>query len=260
MFWNPLLAAALAAGGVLYWLGVRWAGRRRLLGRPGASFILYYLHLAPTPWAYIAFRSLPGCELLAAAGGLPAGPLAGRLLRRRGVVGTAWHAPALAVAGVLIALPFLKPILLPAEALGRVGDAWDGPAGLQTTPATCGPAPLATSFAACGQRRREREIARACYSCASGTELWYLLRDARRHGLQADYIPAQTLVEVPVPALVGVALGNPGIAQAGHFIAVIARDEASVTIADPLTGRQRCLLGHIPHRYRQVQDVIHFHR
>lgn len=269
MYWNPALLPALVVGGVLYGLG--WlAGRRArgwargvlvalavLVSLPTLSFALYYAHVAAAPWWYIQCRALPGCEILSGGWGALFGILSARMTSRRGAL--VLH-PVLAVCcGLFVAIPFLKPILLPVTLTGPLRDTWQDGVCIQSTASTCGPATLATIFAAYGERHTEAEIARACYSGASGTELWYLLRYARRHGLRPVRIEADRLTDVPAPALVGVAFGGiPGLRPGGHFIAVLRNADGRIWVGDPLIGRSTFTPGSIPREYRVIGDVVYF--
>lgn len=274
MFWNPNVLPALAGGVLLYFVGVRLArairrpGVRGAVGLlaavlclPGLSFILYYAHLMREAWWYIEFRSVPGIEVLSACWGLFFGLLATWLTPVR------WPffrrvIPSLArvCTLLLIAVPFLKPILYPAERYERLQDRWDGVVCCQTTGSTCGPASLATIFRYFGARTTEREIARDCYSSASGTELWYLLRYARNHGLRVRYLRPASFAEVPVPALVGVTLGDPRAARAGHFVTLIGTHGDTFTIGDPLTGANTVRADDLPSSYGRLRDAVAFSR
>lgn len=246
MFFNPFVLPTLLLGCVCYWVGRgsiaavandEAARRRRLsllalLSLPGFSFILYYAHLIREPAWYVEFRSVPGAELLAALSGLLFGaleirkPLAGKW---RYVIGpgTMFRLSILAVF-----IPFAKPILLPLSGAG-LNAAWKDGVCLQSTPATCGPCSLATVFKALGLEATEREIARGAFSGKTGTENWYLIRYARRHGLEARVGYTSDLKAVKPPAILGVKLEG----GAGHFITYLGDQDRRKIIGDPLSGR-----------------------
>lgn len=245
MFFNHLLLPTLILGFACYWVGRRSvigacddsARRRRLcllalLSLPGFSFILYYAHVIREPAWYVEFRSIPGAEMLTALSGLLFGaleipnPLAGKW---RYVIGsgTMFRLSILAVF-----IPFAKPILLPLSGAG-LNDAWKEGVCLQSTPATCGPCSLATIFKSLGLEATEREIARAAFSGRTGTENWYLIRYARRQGLEARIGYKTDLKAVKPPAILGVKLEG----GAGHFITYLGDQDRRRIIGDPLSGR-----------------------
>lgn len=236
MFFNWLLFPALAAALGLYALGRRLAERRSparlalLLGLcvPGASFLLYYLHLVREPVWYVEWRAVPGVELLSAFWGL----LAGYLEPKAGLRGFGPR-PILRLGLLLAFVPFAKPVLLPVGLRARFADRWENGVCLQSTMATCGPSTLASVFRALGARRTEEEIARGAFSCMTGTENWYLLRYARRHGLTAQPRQGLSLAEVRAPAILGVKVA----ANAGHFVVLLGREHGRMVVGDPLSGR-----------------------
>ena len=274
MFWNPYMIPALLGGVLLYFAGRKLIGRTTrpaarwalvllagFLCLPGLAFILYYFHLMPTPWWYVEFRALPGIETLSACWGLLFGLLAAWMLPAR-------HSAVLSLLQsifrisclLLILAPFLKPVMFPVEANGRVGDEWKGRVCVQTTVSTCGPASMATIYRYLGIRRTEREIARSCYSCASGTELWYLLRDARAHGLHVSRVRTPELADAPLPSLISVDLGDPHAARAGHFMVLLDVHGRQIAVGDPLTGTELTGNNRMPSSYGGVHDIVAFTR
>lgn len=245
MFVNYLLFPTLILGAALYGVGHRIAraeetpGARSarlaalsLLCLPGLSFILYYLHLFREPIWYIEFRSFPGVEMLSAFWGL----LFGCLEIKKPVTGN-WryfigNRMMLRLSLLLIFAPFAKPVLLPLSG-AAFNDAWREGVCLQSTAATCGPCSLATVYKALGVEAKERDIARGSFSGMTGTENWYLIRYARRHGLNTRLGYKAGLSMVTPPAILGVKLDG----GAGHFITYLGDEGGRRIIGDPLSGK-----------------------
>ena len=200
-----------------------------VLGIPGFLFPLYYLHgFDHAKWFY-EFRSLPGAELTAAGAGLFAGALA-ELMR-----GSRWFSrPFWAILlGLGIVAPYLKPVIAPLPSRHFL-DHWQDGVCLQSTQASCGAACAATVFRMYGFELTEREIARECHTCLSGTENWYLARAFRRRGCVVTYRLTEGLpTDLRLPALAGIRVG--GI---GHFIVIKEHAKGRFVIGDPLAGRQ----------------------
>lgn len=236
MFFNWLLFPTLAGALGLYALGRRLALRRSparlalLVGlcAPGASFLLYYLHLVREPVWYVEWRAVPGIELLSALWGLLAG-----YLEPPGGLRHFGPRPILRLGLLLAFVPFAKPVLLPVSLKARFTDTWENGVCIQSTMATCGPSSLASVFRALGLRKTEEEIARAAFSGMTGTENWYLLRYARRSGLSAGLRQGLALPEVRAPAILGVRLEG----DAGHFVVLLGRENGRMVVGDPLSGR-----------------------
>lgn len=277
MFWNPYLLIAFIGGGALYYYGQRLAGSstcrrsrwRRgvwcaMLCLPGLSFNLYYAHLLPEPWWYINIRSLPGIEVLSAGWGLAIGYWCTSLVgRQASLLRVAAHTLAGVFAALCIAVPFIKPILVPVESTQRLQNRWDGPVCQQTSESTCGPAALASIFGYFGLRHTEREIARGSYAGGSGTELWYLIRYARQHGLHASGMRPRRLSEVPIPAILGTTTSpgpGPGPASSGHFIVLLGKTGDAFHIGDPQGGMRMITDTKFADTYGRLCDAVYFWR
>ena len=206
-----------------------------LLALPVFSYDLYYSRLLGEPlWLY-RLRAVPGSEFLVAFAGVIAGLIQTRLVPRLNLspIGKKALVPVLLVLGLL--LPYLKPVLRPLHG-ESLREAWTDGVCHQSTPSTCGPASVATVLRQFGNSITERELAQEAFSSASGTENWYLARAIRRRGLEAGFWFGHPMT-VPLPAVAGVRLPSAG--GAGHFIAVLARTNEMLTIADPLEGIRR---------------------
>jgi len=63
-----------------------------------------------------------------------------------------------------------------------------------------------------------------------------------------SYLVGQTnLAALPYPAIVGVRLGGPK--GAGHFIAILGKDQDKYIVGDPLTGREDLDASQLQDRY-----------
>jgi Peptidase C39 family len=207
------------------------------LAIPSVLFATYYLHLLPDREWFYTLRSWRGTEFLVVFLGGFAGAAASLLPR--------WLrlAPLISLM-VTGAVPYIKPLIgpLPDHAFQ---ERWQGDICLQSTEATCGPASVSTILAQLGARTSEKDVARAAFSSASGTEAWYLARFARSKGfVPRFYFKRPFSPAAGLPALVGVRVGG-----LGHFIAVLDLSSDHVTFADPLLGEERLSLSEFQRRY-----------
>lgn len=244
MFFNPLVFPTLAAAAGLYALGRRSGPDGRVAGALGAAlcapallFLGYYLHLVRTPAWYVEFRGFPFVECLSALPGLLCGAREpGPALRAR------WPAvrtllgprPFLRLAIGLAFIPFAKAILFPVAWRSPLRESWQDGVCLQSSMATCGPCSTATMLRALGLPASEQDAARAAFTSATGTEVWYLLRYARRRGASVRVRSGTPLEDVAAPAVLGVTLGPGG---PGHFISLLGRERGRLVVGDPLSGR-----------------------
>ncbi len=265
MILNPNLFPAVILGLALYALGYRWAtafasrADRWQLGflllvisLPGFAIPIYYTHLLPDwPW-YLEWRSWPYIEIAVALVGLPLGYYA------RAQTAGKWRiAPSLVllVTLLLVFLPFSKSLLRPVRVANT---SWVNHPELvwrQTTGSTCGPASLATIYRHFGVDRTEAQIAHAAFTSKSGTELWYLMRDARRHGLLVYAIEADSIRDVGMPSIIGVKLG-----RFGHFVTLLDSDGRQSVIGDPLEGQLTLTPAEFTARYPFTGTALIFAR
>lgn len=264
MFVNPLFFAALALGVALFWLGQhlsRRTPRRRwllivvslLLCAPAGTFVAYYLHLFSEPLWYVDWRSRPGVELLSAVWGLLLGALTGV---QASAPASRWRLSTpfiFAIAMLLVSVPYLKPLLRPVALTVPLANRWEDRVCLQSSDSTCGPAALATIFHHYDIAKTESEIARAAFSARGGTEIWYLLRYARRNGLRATVLHQPDLAQVPTPAILGARVG-----VCGHFITLLERRSDSYLIGDPFTGTHQYTAEEFARTYGFSGAVFHF--
>ena len=209
-----------------------------VLAIPSILFAAYYLHVFPEEAWFYSIRSYRGVELLGVFLGCFGGAVAS--LMYRFLLGFPLFA-----AIVLGLIPYAKPVLghIPDSAFA---ERWRGDVSIQSTPSTCGPASVCTILRRLGGAPSERTIARAAFSCTTGTEAWYLARFIRNQGFTARFDFRDTFIpSVGLPAVVGLRLGS-----LGHFIAVLAVDGDQVTFADPMIGEQRISIAQFRRRYQ----------
>ncbi|MGE5416415.1 MAG: cysteine peptidase family C39 domain-containing protein [Acidobacteriota bacterium] len=266
MFLNPNMFIAFLLGVVLFYMGYWVAGRVQgvwlrkpllrfffILCLPALSFIGYYLHLINDPLWYIEFRSIDHIELTTALWGLLFGFVAGTRFALNGVKEYILNRYFMAML-LLIFIPFMKPMIMPVG-FSHFDNHWQDGVCLQSTRSTCGPSSLAAIFRHYGINRTEREIARGSYSSMSGTENWYLIRYARKNGLQCRCENVKQMIDVPVPAIIGVRLGG-----FGHFITVLGHENGKVIIGDPLQGRLKMTEAEFNHNYEFTGFVMYYAR
>jgi hypothetical protein len=242
---NPLVIPTVVIGCLLFLLGKALNRRQSsrptiacaalgglVLAFPGAMFAAYYLHLFDDAAWFYEFRSWRFVELAGAGIGFPAAYAAswisvGPAIARRGLV--------LGVAVLVMLVPYAKSVFFPVN-LNAMSDQWSDGVCLQSSPSSCGPSCAATLLKQAGIETTERAIAEECYTCATGTENWYLARALRRRGLQVEFAADGARPKVlRCPSIAGVRLGTRH--GAGHFIAVLDAMEGAFVIGDPLQGR-----------------------
>jgi predicted double-glycine peptidase len=203
---------------------------------PLLMFYLYFLHWVDFAW-YYEWRSWIITDWLPALAGFSIGVLS-RYYRYRlfGVdLGTRGEFLGVLLAvGLLTSFAFAKPYW---ESLDTslIEESWRDDVCLQSTASTCGPAAAATVLRALGASGPgERGLADAAFTSQGGTLLWYLARSLRRLGYEVRFKWGDRIEVFQKPAVVGVILAN----GTGHFIAVIDDDHSTVTLGDPLIGRE----------------------
>lgn len=194
------------------------------LAIPSVLVAVYYLHIMPETGTFYEFRSWRGSEFLIIFAGI-AGGAAISLLPRLALI------PILFCIAVLGIMPYIKPTVGPLD-FSLLQDDWRNDTCLQSTASTCGPASICTILRRFGIDATEREAALASFSCAGGTEAWYLARFVRKSGLQAEFLLAGEIDYArELPVLAGVKIGGMG-----HFIAILDSDTQKITYSDPMTG------------------------
>lgn len=242
---NWMLIPTLILGFAAFGVGCQWARRTSgrailvswllvmLLAAPGVLYAAYYSRLLGEPiWLYQT-RTMPGSELLASFAGFAAGWFQVRVIPglRLSRAGKMLLVPVLLAFGLM--LPYLKPVFRPLR-LSSLRDEWSEGVCMQSSFATCGPASAATILRELGVQASERELAVEAFSCASGTENWYLARALRRRGLTTGFRLDKNL-QAPLPAIAGVRLVN--LDNSGHFIALLKHEGGGFVVADSMEGR-----------------------
>ncbi|MFZ5987024.1 MAG: cysteine peptidase family C39 domain-containing protein [Bacillota bacterium] len=245
MFFNYNLFISLVLGTLLFYSGYTLSGIIKsmtlrfvlilllfALSLPGMSFIAYYLHLIEEPIWYVEFRSVNNVEILVSAFGLLLGFIAFSNKRVSKADPKSLNIFLFIVCIFLIFIPYSKPILFPVSKSIELKNYWKDDVCLQSSGSTCGPSSLATIFAFYGISKTEREIAMASYSSSRGTENWYMIRYARKNGLDVKCMNNIALSDVQVPSIIGINLGS-----IGHFVTVLGKEDGSYIVGDPLLGR-----------------------
>ncbi|HLP77962.1 MAG TPA: cysteine peptidase family C39 domain-containing protein [Candidatus Paceibacterota bacterium] len=252
------LGFSSVAIGVAFFFLAQWSGRRPasprikrfslgiclFLALPGVIYAIYYFRILGEPiWLY-RLRAVPGTELLASLSGFFAGLI------------QVWVVPSLKLSRVgrrvlvplvlviVLALPYLKPILRPLKR-EALEDRWSEGVCMQSTFSTCGPASAATVLRELGARVSERELAIEAMTSDRGTENWYLARALRRRGFEVSF----TLegLSVKTPAVLGVRLHQYG--SSGHFVALLGRNGDRFVIADPMEGKSTNTVAELEDKY-----------
>lgn len=221
-----------------------------VLAIPGATYTLYYFHLIEEPLFYISFRSISYAEVLSCLIGL----FLGFIHRPIQIIGRVdlFEIFSLIVIFFLTFIPFAKPIFRNLDRLPPLKNRWSSGVCLQSNFSTCGPSSLATIFAYYNEETSETELAKRVYTCTSGTESWYLIREAKRRGYQVNLYRKDSIEEVPVPSIVGVKVVN-----IGHFITLLEKKDEIFTIGDPLSGKKELSEKEFLKRYRFEKFTMH---
>jgi len=263
---HPVLLSILQTCGILALaVGGALAGRRLAAGRfwwMGVVPFLVFLALVTLPhwvprWtAAYPFRwfMLDRTVYVPAAAVMPLffATLAARLPRpreRRGV---------LALAGVLVlayaVVPFAGPALSFREndAIGVSRDS-DGIC-LQTTDYTCGPAAAVTVLRRLGVPADEKTLALAAHAnlflgATCGDLAAAMERPGLRFRTEAFDGPSDLAARTPCVAVVKHSL------LSDHFVAVLAVDDATVTVGDPLSGRRKMTHARFAEMWRNLAVV-----
>ncbi len=214
---------------------------------PALLSAAYYLHFFDDLAWYYEFRALEFGELLACGLGILGGASSGWSRRSTSLRKPVGKLSIPLVVASILAMPFLKPILMP---LGpnSIGDKWNGAACLQTTKATCGPCATAALLRLHGHAANERDLAAEARTSSRSTEVWYLMRAMRKRGLSVHVeITSAQPATLPNQGLAGVRLG--GSAGPGHFVAILSRQGDRYEIADPLHGTTLTSLSELQEQY-----------
>jgi hypothetical protein len=254
---NWFLIPSLLLGFIAFALGKKWAECVRsrgvvllswclvlLLALPGFLYDAYYSKLLGEPiWLY-ELRTWTGSELLAALMGFAVGWIQARTVPKLKLskVGSRWLVPVLLCFS--LALPYLKPVFRPLRT-SKLVDQWQDGVCMQSSFSTCGPASAATVLRYFGTNVLERELAEEAFTCASGTENWYLARTLRRHGFKTTFLYDDGFAVLP--AIAGVRLKDSD--NSGHFIALLQRQGGRLVTGDPMVGRATNTMSELREKY-----------
>jgi hypothetical protein len=197
-----------------------WTILCSIMALPALSFALYYLHLVEPPIAYIQFRAIPYIEILSSFIGITIGYFIDKSLITN-----------ILLTEIFILVPFLKPIISPIKQ--DLPNKWADKICLQSGWSTCGAASLATIYQFYDIQKTEQQIAHKSHSCASGTEIWYLIRFAEQNNLSVKYLKINNLNDAKIPSILGTTLPS-GV---GHFITLLGKEGDNYRIGEPLKGR-----------------------
>jgi Peptidase C39 family len=223
-----------------------------LASAPAGLYILYYAHLFDDATWYYNLRIRPNTELL--AGGL--GLLAGIIFAESKLESLRQRLAIPIVTLIALLIPFAKSLLDRVDYQKLKTDC-PGDVCLQSTPSTCGPSSAATILKMYGDTASERELAEAASTSQGGTEVWYLARALQRRGYATQVIIQSPENPFPSPpAIAGVIL--PG--GAGHFIAVLAKNNGKFTLADPLRGKSQIPDSELSKAYHFTGFFLTVHR
>ncbi len=218
-----------------------------LFAIPALLSAAYYLHFFDDLVWYYEFRALEFGELLACGLGILGGAFSGWSRRSETLRKSVGKLSIPLVVATMLAMPFLKPILMPLN-LDSIGDKWSGTACLQTTKTTCGPCATAALLRLHGLVATEQELAAEARTSARSTEVWYLMRAMRKRGLNVHVeITSPQPATLPNQGLAGVRLG--GSSGPGHFVAILSRQGDQYEIADPLHGTRLAPLSELQEQY-----------
>ena len=196
---------------------------------PGVTILLDYTHLFGNAAWFYNFRTAPYTEISMCGLGWILG-YSYSLIAPEGFGARAvWPAGLL----VLVAVPFIKPVLDPID-LNSLRSTCPDSVCMQTTYSTSGPSSAASILLSLGQEASEKCLAREALTSKGGTELWYLARALRRRGFATSYLVRSAApVVFPAPAVAGVILRG----GTGHFIGIVSRSADQLTVVDPLKGK-----------------------
>lgn len=246
MFFNYSIFASVILCAVLFYVGQKLskAVNKKLLRIilclvfaflciPSFLFAAYYLHILKEPIWYIEFRAISNIEVLSSCVGLFFGFISCRDKRVWRFNPKALEIFIFIICMLIILIPYVKPMLLPVEKNAEFLNRWKDGVCLQSTGSTCGPSSLTTIFKYYGISKNEKDVARASFSSATGTENWYLIRYARKNGLKVEILNKNSIIDVPVPSIIGTYIYG----RIGHFVTVLGKEGECFVIGDPLKGR-----------------------
>lgn len=203
-----------------------------LISIPAMSFIIYYFHVIDNQIWYIEFRSINNIEKLTMFLGILIGYIS-KLLEKKGR-DTKRIIIYLGMNLIFLIIPFIKPIISPIKRNNTFENEWKDGVCIQTTGSTCGPSSLATILKFYGIEKTEEEISKKAFTSGTSTEIWYLIRYARKEGLKVKVYKNKDIKETETPAIIGTKLGE----NIGHFITILSIKDNKLIIGDSLEGKK----------------------
>ncbi|NUM34890.1 MAG: C39 family peptidase [Candidatus Brocadiae bacterium] len=147
---------------------------------------------------------------------------------------------------------YLDNFLFPVEGRAKIKDLWHNNVCLQSTEYTCSPASLANILNYYGIKETEKTLAKGCYTSCRGTYTHYLIRCARKYGMECKVYATIKPEEIPIPSIITVKYLDSVL----HSVAALAKENDRLLIADPMSGKtfytyqelqKRHFTGHVIH-------------
>lgn len=202
------------------------------LSVPAWLIVSNYVLMVPFEQWFVDLRSIPGFEISSGLTGALLGVIFASGKLRPGRL----NGPVLIVssvtAAVLVTTPFISQLYWAVD-YRALRDSWKDGVCVQSSSYTCIPACIATLARLNGVRLTEPELAREMGSTVRGTEVWYLKRALKAHGLEPRFLSLKSPRDAPVPSMLSVTL--TGIS---HVVVVLRKDAQGLTIAEPMIGRR----------------------
>ena len=145
---------------------------------------------------------------------------------------------------ILISFPFVGPAMIQSDLVGMENRIDTDGVCRQSQPFTCGPAAAVTALNQLGLDAAEGELARRSRtSPVIGTSPWELYHtlksDYADRGLECSFLYMNSIDQLPPNAILLAVVRDAPVTD--HCVAVLAVQENTVTVADPMAG-----LVHIP--------------
>ena len=140
---------------------------------------------------------------------------------------------------ILVSFPFLGPALIRSDlAVSQTRIDIDGVCR-QTQPFTCGPAAAVTALNRFGVEATEADLAMAARtSPVIGTSPWELYKtlksDYAADGIEYSFLYMRSIDQLPADAVLLAVVRDA--AATDHCVAVLAVNENTITVADPMAG------------------------
>ena len=140
---------------------------------------------------------------------------------------------------VLVCLPFLGPVLIQSD-LANLQTRMDTDGVCrQTQPFTCGPAAAVTALNRFGVEATEGRLAmQSRTSPVIGTSSWELYKTLKSNyaadGIEYSFLYMRSIDQLPADAILLAVVRDAAVTD--HCVAVLAVNETTITVADPMLG------------------------